>query len=161
MSASPVFDLLAKVKRLAQDYYDLTGGRSLGVTGEVAEFEAVRLLPGLELAPPRQQGYNALRGKEHLQIQGRCVRPHSKSGQRMSRIHLDKEWDVVMLVLLDEHYETTEIHEATRAALTPPLTALEAKAKAAGKAVNGMPVKEFKELGCRMWQAGAAPRSTG
>lgn len=51
-AASRVMQILADAKRLAQDYHELTG-RPLGVTGEVAEYEAVRLL-GLEPAPVRQ-----------------------------------------------------------------------------------------------------------
>src|SRR5438874_1729828 len=38
-----VLDLLQRAKLLAKEYYQLTG-RPLGVTGEIAEYEAVRLL---------------------------------------------------------------------------------------------------------------------
>jgi hypothetical protein len=48
-------ELLATVKDLAREYYELTKGRSLGVTGEVAEYEAARLL-AVRLAPVRQAG---------------------------------------------------------------------------------------------------------
>lgn len=46
-----VFELLGKAKRLAREYRDLTG-RPLRITGEVAEYEAARLL-GLELSTVR------------------------------------------------------------------------------------------------------------
>ena len=42
--------ILAETKRLAQQYRALTG-KPLGVTGEVAEFEAARILD-LDLLPP-------------------------------------------------------------------------------------------------------------
>jgi hypothetical protein len=75
MSDDRLVDLLAEVKRLAKEYRALTG-RPLGVTGEVAEYEASRLL-NIELAPARQAGYDATRetaGRvERLQIKGRCV----------------------------------------------------------------------------------------
>ena len=51
--------LLKEAKELAREYYGLTG-KPLGVTGEVAEYEAARLL-GLELTPARQAGYDAHR----------------------------------------------------------------------------------------------------
>jgi hypothetical protein len=54
-----VMKLLKEAKELAREYYGLTG-KPLGVTGEVAEYEAARLL-GLELTPARQAGYDAHR----------------------------------------------------------------------------------------------------
>jgi hypothetical protein len=54
---SRLVELLGDVKHLAREYRELTG-RLLGVTGEVAEYEAARLL-GVELAPVRQAGYDA------------------------------------------------------------------------------------------------------
>jgi len=77
--------ILAAVRVLAIRYYQETG-KPLGITGEIAEFEAARLL-GLELAEPRQAGYDALwirddgRSKR-VQIKGRRVSDASKSGGR-------------------------------------------------------------------------------
>src|SRR3954466_10369021 len=82
-TARRVMSLLAEAKRLAQEYHALTG-RPLGITGEVAEYEAVRLL-GLEPAPVRQPGYDAIRRvRGHsvkLQVKGRCIRDDSKKSQ--------------------------------------------------------------------------------
>jgi hypothetical protein len=55
---SPVMALLADAKVLAQKYRALTG-KPLGITGEVAEYEASRIL-GVELTPARQAGYDAV-----------------------------------------------------------------------------------------------------
>ena len=54
--AKRVREILAAVKPLAAEYYQLTG-KPLGVTGEVAEYIAAELL-ALELAPPRTKGYD-------------------------------------------------------------------------------------------------------
>jgi hypothetical protein len=54
-----VREILAAVKPLAAEYYQLTG-KPLGVTGEVAEYVAAEIL-GLELVPPRTRGYDAIR----------------------------------------------------------------------------------------------------
>ena len=43
--------LLGEAKRIAKEYQELTG-KPLGITGEIAEYEAARLL-GLELAEAR------------------------------------------------------------------------------------------------------------
>ena len=65
-------EILADVKRLAVEYYELTE-KPLGVTGEVAEVAAAEKL-GLELAPARTEGYDATRpGGERVQIKGRRI----------------------------------------------------------------------------------------
>ena len=51
-----VLELLAEAKKLAQKFYAATG-KPLGITGEVAEYEAARLL-NLQLTPARQAGYD-------------------------------------------------------------------------------------------------------
>ena len=91
-----VHDLIAEAKKIAREYYDLTG-RPRGITGEVAELEAARAL-GLVLASVRQAGFDATRltpdGRtEHLQIKGRCAPRGSGSGQRVGSIQLDKPWE--------------------------------------------------------------------
>ena len=111
-----VFELLRRAKALAKQYYRLTG-RPLGITGEVAEFEAARIL-GIQLSPVRQAGYDAIRqtpdGKLRLQIKGRCFPADRKSGQRLGTIQLKKNWDAVTLVLLDLDLEVREIWEERR-----------------------------------------------
>jgi hypothetical protein len=54
-----VITALADAKRIAKLYYALTG-RPLGITGEIAEYQAIPLLR-LALAPVRQPGYDAER----------------------------------------------------------------------------------------------------
>lgn len=53
--------ILGDVRRLAQKYYASTG-TPLGVTGELAEYEAAEKLD-LELADARTAGYDAIRRK--------------------------------------------------------------------------------------------------
>jgi len=80
-------------KRLAKAYRALTG-RPLGRTGEVAEYEAARILR-LDLSEVRQAGYAAVRRvdghTQRLQIKGRCMLPTSKPSQRIGSIRLDHE----------------------------------------------------------------------
>jgi len=54
MTQPPILEILREAKKLAQEYRQLTG-KPLGITGEVAEYEAARLL-GVELTPARQAG---------------------------------------------------------------------------------------------------------
>ena len=98
-TSARVIKILHEAKRLAREYYNVTR-RPLGVTGEVAEYEAVRLLR-LKLAPPRQAGFDATRktsrGVRRFQIKGRRILPDSKPGQRMGSIRVKHEWDAELL----------------------------------------------------------------
>jgi len=150
-SDGQVIDILAKAKRLAQDYRHLTG-RPLGVTGEIAEYEAVRLL-GLKLAPPRTAGYDASEmrnGQDHrFQIKGRCILSGSGRNQRMGSIDVNsQEWDAVLLVLLNEEFEATEIYEAPRVAV------VEALVKPGSRARNergALGIRQFMAIAHRRW----------
>lgn len=148
-SGNEVNQLLGNVKLLAREYYDLTG-RPLGVTAEIAEYEAVGLL-ALELAPVRQPGYDAIRTtngrRTLLQIKGRRIPAGAKRAQRVGRIDLQREWDAVLLVLLDERFETTAIYEAERAALTEAIRAPGSRVRNRGQ----VGVSLFKSLGHLAW----------
>lgn len=141
--------LIATAKQLAKRYRALTG-RPIGVTGEVAEYEAARLL-GLELAAVRQSGYDAIRRRrkevDRLQIKGRCILS-SNPGQRLGRIDLAKEWDAVILVLLDADLEPTSIYEAGRAEVERSLLAPGSKARNERGALS---VNKFKSIGRKVW----------
>lgn len=146
-----VMEILRDAKKLAQEYRTLTG-KPLGVTGEVAEYEAARLL-GLQLTPARQAGYDATeyRGGDPwtLQIKGRCLLPGSKPGQRLGRIDVQKDWDAVLLVLLDENFEAFEIHEAARVAVLAALSAPGSKSRNERGALG---VNKFKSIGKLRWK---------
>jgi len=113
--------------------------------------EAARLLD-IELSPVRQAGYDAIRegtsGTERLQIKGRCLLPNSKPGQRIGGIKLDKEWDVVLLVLLDENFEATDIYEADRPAVEAALLAPGSKAR---NERGALAISKFIAIGRKVW----------
>ena len=115
----PQFDLttldgtIDAAKAAARRYRELTG-KPLGITGEVGEVTAARLL-GLTLCDARQPGYDAVGADgRRVQIKARRLLPNSGSGQRFGSIRLDHEWDTVALILLDENFEPTEVWEAPR-----------------------------------------------
>lgn len=116
-ATNEILEVLSAAKNLAQRYRTLTG-KPLGVTGDVAEFEASRILR-LELTQARTAGYDAIRRENgvevRLQIKGRCILPNSKAGQRMGKIDITKEFDGVLLVLMDEALDAMAIYEADRA----------------------------------------------
>ena len=144
--------LLAEVKTLAKKYRKLTG-KPLGITGEVAEVSAAKIL-GLDLAAARQTGYDAIwhrDGKQiKVQIKGRCVLPDSKPGQRVGGIKIEKDWDVVLLVLLDEDFEVLEIYEAGRSVIMQALSKPGSKARNERGALG---VRKFKTIGALVWSS--------
>jgi hypothetical protein len=150
--------LLAEAKRLAKRYYDLTK-RPLGVTGEVAEYEAIRLMH-LRPAAVREPGYDA-EGKvrngrrEQLQIKGRCFPGKINPGARMGAIDLSKPWDAVLLVILDSDFDAFAIYRAERAAVRNALLAPGSKARNKRRQLS---ISKFKAIGHRVWPR--AGRST-
>lgn len=140
--------IVTEAKRLAIDYRNLTG-RPLGITGEIAEFEAIRLLD-LELAPVRQSGYDAVRKDgTRLQIKGRCILENSRPGQRVGGIKLEHEWDAVLLVLLDHNFEPFIIYEALRPDITEAILAPGSRAR---NERGALAVSKFKALGWVAWK---------
>jgi hypothetical protein len=140
--------LLQQAKKLAKRYLELTG-RPLGITGEIAEAEAARLL-NLELAPARTAGYDALRGTERLQIKGRVL--HPKGGiERVGAINKDKDWDAVLLVILDQNYDAAKIYEASREVVITEMArhGPDSEARAKGK----LQVSTFCQIAQQVWPA--------
>lgn len=144
-------DVLRDVKRLAIEYYELTG-KPLGVTGEIAEFEAADKLD-LELAPARTEGYDAVRQrgsrKFRIQIKGRRILDGKPPYQgRVSRIDLAKPFDSVALVLLDQRYETLEIWEAPRAKVEARINAPGSRAR---NERGSLGISQFRSIAKRVW----------
>jgi hypothetical protein len=150
MTQTRIMEILREAKKLAQEYRMLTG-KPLGITGEVAEYEAARIL-GVELTPARQAGYDAVEHQDgkarRLQIKGRCLLPGCKPGQRLGSIDIKKDWDAVLLVLLDENFEAKEIYEAERADVLKALTQPGSKARNERGALG---VSKFKSIAKLRW----------
>jgi hypothetical protein len=148
-------ELLTTARELARQYRELTG-KPLGITGEVAEFEAARLL-GLQLVPARQDGYDATETvcsiTRRLQIKGRCLAPGANRGQRIGTIQSDKPWDAVLLVLLDLEYRVTAIWEADRESV---LTALAVPGSKARNERGALSIAKFKQIGKVRWAFNAS-----
>lgn len=155
-NAKRVRDILAQVKKLGGEYYKLTG-KPLGVTGEVAEYVAAEAL-GLELAPARTEGYDAIRrtkkGKQRIQIKGRAYGKDAKPSQKLGTIKRGSPCDTVLLVLLDNRtLDPREMWEAPMAAVEKRLAVPGSKARARG----ALGVSEFKKhcLARQVWPEAA------
>lgn len=149
-----VLELLAEAKVIAQRYYALTK-KPLGITGEVAEYEAAHIL-GITLTSARQAGYDATElvndKLRTLQIKGRCLPNGCTPGQRLGSIQPDKEWDAVLMVLLDSTFNATEIWEADRPVVLAALAIPGSKARNERGALS---VAKFKSIGRLRWSLSA------
>jgi hypothetical protein len=144
--------LINEVKVIAKEYRKLTG-RPLGITGEVAEYEAARLL-NLKLSDVRQAGYDAIRTDgTKIQIKGRVLFDTNKPGQRIGRIRLDHEWDSVMLVILDQDFSPLKIYEAHRLQVKQALTAPGSRAR---NERGALAVSKFKSIAELVWSCNEA-----
>lgn len=140
-----VREVLARAKQAAVDYYRLTG-KPLGITGEVGEYEAARLL-GLTLLAARVPGHDATDAAGLCyQIKSRAV-PDPKRAS-IGSIKPDQEWDAVLLVLMNPALETQEIWKAERNAVVAALAAPGSKARNKRGALS---VSKFKQIGTRVW----------
>lgn len=139
--------LIGQARDVALAYRRLTG-RPLGVTGEVGEYEAIRLL-GLELAPVRSHGFDAIDGAgKRYQVKARCIPYGASKAQRLGSIKIDSPWDSVLLVLLTEDLTAEAIWEADREAVVEALSAPGSKARNERGALG---VSKFKSIGRQVW----------
>jgi hypothetical protein len=146
--AERVMAILADAKRLAQEYRALTG-KPLGITGEVAEFEAARIL-GVELTPARQAGHDAV---EHvngttrrLQVKGRCRLEGFKA---QPAPWVDKDCTRMGSRVDGDPRPAVEIYEAERPAVVAALTVPGSKAR---NEAGAMAVSKFKAIGRLRWR---------
>ncbi|MGF2686905.1 DUF6998 domain-containing protein [Marinobacter sp. DUT-3] len=140
-------EILSAAKDVAIRFKNLTG-KPLGITGEIAEFSAAKLL-GLELAEARQAGYDAVDSSgRKIQIKGRCLPEKPGPGQRLGSIRLDHEWDSVLLVLLDQSFEVIEMWEADRPEVQEAILAPGSKAR---NERGALAVGKFKQIGTKVW----------
>lgn len=120
---------MEKAIAAATEYYQLTG-KPLGITGEVGEYLVAKIM-GLELMPPRTEGFDAIAPDgSKIEIKARSLDlSKSLSGQRLSRINLNYEWDRLMMILMDQSYKPHSIYEADRADIEKALLKPGSKAR--------------------------------
>ncbi len=151
MSVFSVDKLISEARRIAADYRRATGKTLGGVTGEIAENDAARLLD-LELSSDKNSGYDAIgkgkRAGKKIQIKGRAIFDQAKSGQRIGQLKVNQEWDSVVLVLMNEDFEPVEIYEAERTVL---MDALDETSDSKRSKRGAMSVSRFKHLARLVW----------
>jgi len=153
MTLYSVDKLMVEARKLAAEFRKTTG-KPLGISGEIARFDAARLMELEMIDQPGPGGYDAV-GKEgtpragkRIQIKGQTITGETKSGQRIGQLKVDQEWDSVMLVIMNEEYNPIEIYEAQRDVLQGDMN----KTGASKRSKRGaMTVAKFKIIGKLVW----------
>ena len=141
-------DILETAKDAALAYYKLTE-KPLGITGEYGEYLAAKHL-GLDLAEARQSGWDATddNGRK-IQIKSRKIPVGKKLGsQRVGGIKSEYEWDVVVLVVMDDEYAPQSMHEAERGAIEEALNKPGSKAR---NVRRSMAASQFIKIARQVW----------
>lgn len=146
-----VSKLIAETRRLAADYKRATG-KSLAVSSEIARHDACEYLKLKPVEADTGEGFDAIgEGPDwnglKIQIKGRAIFDESKSGQRIGQLKFDKEWDAVVLVVMDEEFATQEIYMAKRAEVEQELDEMDSRRQNRG----AMSVARFKHLASLVW----------
>jgi len=141
--------LMSEARRIAAEYRRATG-KSLGISSEIARHDACRLL---NLEPVESScGYDALETsvtpQQKIQIKGRVIFDATKSGLRVGQLKLEQEWDAVVLVLLNDAFNTTEIYRANRQTI---IEALEEGTSQSRAKRGAMSVNRFKRISTLVW----------
>jgi len=156
-SNEEVVELLRQAKLLAVRYRQLTG-KPLGITGEVAEFEAAAIL-GLDLHAARTAGYDATEMRDgkpvRVQIKGRCIADPKRVTGRVGKIDLRQPFDTVLLVLLDMDLNALVMYEAERTAVEALLTKPGSKARNERGSVG---ISQFKAISKVRWAKNSVPQ---
>jgi len=145
--------LIGEARRIAAEYRRATGKTLSGVSSEIALYDACHYL-NLELAeePEAGAGFDAIglgkREGQRVQIKARAIFDEIKSGQRIGQVKLDKAWDALVLLLLDEDFETTEIYEVSREVMEEALAETNGSARSKRGA---MTVARFRKIAQLVW----------
>lgn len=110
--------------------------KSLGVTAEIGEYKAAKVLSLTRVEGNTNKGFDAYDGKRRVQIKTRI----SSSKAQRTGFFKNREFDYALLVLLSESYDLLQIYRAER--------------KEIGKEINrqnydkpSLSIRKFMEIG--------------
>lgn len=140
--------LMEQARSLAADFR-LSTGKTLPVGSEIALYDAGRLL-GLQTVPEGIAGIDLVDPNQscRYQVKSRVIFPGAKSAPRIGAINRAGDWTHVLLVVMNEAYDTVELHALDR---DTALNEIEKLKK------NAMTVAKFKVLGQCLWSHRASP----
>ncbi len=146
--------LMEQARTLAANYRKTTGKTLTGVSGELAVYDAIRLL---KLQPVEDNlPYEAIGSEDagdlendRIQIKGRTLFSDSKGSPRIGQVKISEQWDSVILVLMNDDYQTFEIYGIDRLSLQENVASKDSKRGKRG----AMTVARFKKIATLIWSS--------
>ncbi len=140
--------LMEETRQLASKYRDATG-QPLPVSHDLACYDATRYL-NLTAPEKPEASVDAISNRntdsKKYQIKGRVQFSSSKGKQqRIGQLNLEGNWDICLLVLLNENYETEEILSVEKKKINEVI---------GDKPINkrgAMTVSQFKVIADTVW----------
>ncbi len=146
--------LMEQARTLAANYRKTTGKTLPGVSGELAVYDAIRLLKLTSVDD--NLPYEAIGTEdsgdlenERIQIKARTIFSDSKGSPRMGQVKVSEHWDSVVLVLMNDEYEPFEMYEIDRPTLEDNIAE---KDSSRGKR-GAMTVARFKKIATLAWSS--------
>ncbi len=150
MTVFSIDKLMQETRRLAAEYRQNTG-QTLPISGELARYDAARLLKLLPLQKPLKSvdfmGSEGSLANQLIQIKSRVIFDEQKSGYRIGQLDLGANWQVCALVLYQSNYEPTAIYIATQEMIVETLSNRKDTTKARGL----MSLAQFKRIANLVW----------
>ena len=121
--------------------------RSLGITGEVGEHLACKLM-GWSLAVHLQAGWDATDTQgNRIQIKSRVLQNDRDLSPTMGTLDLRKEWDQAALVVMNDHFQVQAIWLAEGQAARVS----QDKCRNPRGEAKGLAIKAFKKISRQVW----------
>ncbi len=141
---------MSEARKIAADYRRATG-KSLGIGNEIAKNDACNYL-NLQPINDNSSSFDAL-GKGQREglkvlIKGRAIFDQKKSGARIGQLKVEQEWDLLVLVLMNEDFDAYEIYEISRVEI---ITEVESAAQSNRSKRGAMSISRFKKISHLVW----------
>ena len=142
LSSYQIGELMEQTRQLAADFR-ISTGKTLPVGGEIALYDASRLLGlGEPDTPTAGIDLQSSDSSTRFQVKSRALFSGAKSAPRLGSINPNGNWTHLLLVLMNESYQTTHLY-------TLELKVALSEANIGGK--NAMTVAKFKVIGDCIW----------
>lgn len=142
--------LMEQTRKLAADYYQTTG-QVLPVSGELARYDAARLLH-VTLPMESEAGVDAIGtgpfSGQKLQIKSRVLFREDRNNYRIGEFNLAGGWQQTVIVLFNVDYQVNEIYMASRKEIEESLAE---KISSNNRKRGAMSLARFKAIGQLIW----------
>lgn len=146
MTLYAVDKLMVETRRLASDYYRLTG-KALPVSSELAKYDVSQIM-GFRAPEEVESGVDLIAsddwGNKKVMVKSRVIFEKGKSKPRVGQLNFDGFWDLIVLELMNPDYEPIEIYIATRETLEKSVSSSKNKRGA-------ISVAKFKSISQKVW----------